>query len=131
LGLHRPLPYSLRGSAAASRGRRRQSNQIDLNIYVHLPRQPPVLRADVPADSKVATGITCGNLEMTAKDPAGSVIARRGPFPTRDESDWVISMTAPRVLRHEDVRADHTRSSQDSRVADTLRPDLTSRNPTP
>lgn len=68
----------------------------DLNIYVHLPGQEPVLRADVAADSRDASGITCGNLQMTAKDAAGRVVAQRGPFPTCDESDWVISETPTR-----------------------------------
>jgi hypothetical protein len=66
---------------------------IDLNIYVYVPGQEPVLSVDVPAHSRVATGITCGARKMTAKDAAGHVIARRGPFPSCNESEWAISAT--------------------------------------
>jgi hypothetical protein len=64
---------------------------VSLNIYAVVLGQKPVLRAEIPPRSRTATGVTCGNLEMLAKDDAGHIVARRGPFPTCDEAVWVIS----------------------------------------
>ena len=63
---------------------------IPLNIYVIVPGQKPVLTAFVPAQSRVATGVTCGMTEMVARDTAGHRVARRGPYPRCDETEWVI-----------------------------------------
>jgi hypothetical protein len=68
--------------------------QFNLTIYLHLQGEGPILAARVPGHSRVGTDITCGSQEMTAEDAAGHVIARRGPLPACDESDWVISETS-------------------------------------
>jgi len=66
---------------------------VSLNIYTVVVGLKPVLRAKVSPRSRTATGIKCGNLEMLAKDDAGHIVARRGPLPGCDDSDWVISNT--------------------------------------
>jgi len=63
---------------------------VSLNIYTVVVGLKPVLRAQIPPRSRIATGIGCGNLEMLAKH-AGHLVARRRPFLTCMESDWVIS----------------------------------------
>jgi hypothetical protein len=63
---------------------------IPLNIYLVVPGQRPVIVATIPADSRVATGMTCGMTEMVAKDPTGRAVPHRRPYPTCDETDWVI-----------------------------------------
>jgi hypothetical protein len=68
--------------------------QFNLTIYLHMQGQEPIPAARVPSHSRVGTDITCGSQEMTAEDAAGHVIARRGPLPACDESDWVISETS-------------------------------------
>jgi hypothetical protein len=65
---------------------------VSLNIYTVVVGLKPVLRAEIPPRARIATGISCGNLEMLAKH-AGHLVARRGPLPACDESDWVISET--------------------------------------
>jgi hypothetical protein len=63
---------------------------VSLNIYTVVVGLKPVLRAQIPPRSRTATGIRCGNLEMLAKHE-GHLIARRGPLPTCDESEWAVS----------------------------------------
>jgi hypothetical protein len=61
-----------------------------LNVYV-MVGQEPVLSAEIPPRSRVATGITCARAKMIAKDSSGHLVAQRGPLPGCDQSDWVIS----------------------------------------
>jgi hypothetical protein len=68
--------------------------QFNLTIYLHMQGQELIPAARVPGHSRVGTDITCGSQEMTAEDAAGHVIARRGPLPACDESEWVISETS-------------------------------------
>ena len=62
---------------------------VALNIYVVVVGQEPVLQAVVPPRSRLATGVVCGRTEMRAT-AGGHLVARRGPFPTCDESGWII-----------------------------------------
>jgi hypothetical protein len=67
---------------------------VVLNIYVVVVGQEPVLQAVVPPRSRLATGVVCGRTEMRAT-AGGHLVARRGPFPTCDESEWIISSADP------------------------------------
>jgi hypothetical protein len=71
----------------------KNETQTTLWIYdVIGPGKETLARKVAPGTAK-ETGIECAAGTLVARSPHGDFVARRGPFPTCNESDWVISET--------------------------------------
>ena len=71
----------------------KNETQTTLWIYAVIGPGTETLTRKVAPGTAKETGIECARGALVARSPHGDFVARRGPFPTCNESDWAISET--------------------------------------
>lgn len=71
----------------------KNNTQSPLLIFDVIGPGKEALAIKIPPETAKDSGIQCAAGALVARTPDGEFVARRGPFPSCNEAEWVISMT--------------------------------------